>query len=101
MSPVLARKKPVEVWVMQWDGADDTGDAIQTWTGGRFEIIVPGTSADPLATAEVFDVLHSTWVLLRTGDWLIKGVQGEFYPCRDSVFAETYDLVGPVVAGAD
>lgn len=25
------------------------------------------------------------------GDWIIRGVQGEFYPCKPSIFAATYD----------
>lgn len=28
------------------------------------------------------------------GDWIIRGVQGEFYPCKESIFKETYDQVG-------
>ena len=27
------------------------------------------------------------------GDWIIKGVQGEFYPCKPDIFEETYELV--------
>jgi hypothetical protein len=27
------------------------------------------------------------------GDWLIKGVEGELYPCKDSVFQATYEAV--------
>ena len=27
------------------------------------------------------------------GDWIIKGVKGEFYPCRPDIFAETYEVV--------
>jgi hypothetical protein len=25
------------------------------------------------------------------GDWIIKGVKGEFYPCKPDIFAATYD----------
>jgi hypothetical protein len=25
------------------------------------------------------------------GDWIIRGVQGEFYPCKPDIFAETYE----------
>ena len=32
-------------------------------------------------------------MLLREGYWLIKGIQGEFYPCDPNVFAATYDPV--------
>ena len=27
------------------------------------------------------------------GDWIIKGVNGEFYPCKPDIFAKTYELV--------
>lgn len=40
---------------------------------------------------QVFDVLHQTWVLVHDGDWIIKGLKGEFYPCVDDVFRASYD----------
>lgn len=30
------------------------------------------------------------WMKGQPGDWLIKGVEGELYPCKDSVFRATY-----------
>jgi len=27
------------------------------------------------------------------GDWVIKGVSGEFYPCKPDIFEKTYELV--------
>ena len=32
--------------------------------------------------------------LASIGDYIIKGVQGEFYPCKPDIFEETYELVG-------
>jgi hypothetical protein len=32
-------------------------------------------------------------MLADVGDWVIKGVEGEFYPCKPSIFAATYDKV--------
>lgn len=29
----------------------------------------------------------------RDGDWIIKGVAGEFYPCKPGIFKETYEAV--------
>lgn len=29
----------------------------------------------------------------RKGDWLIRGIQGEFYPCKPDIFAATYEPV--------
>lgn len=31
------------------------------------------------------------------GDWIIRGVQGEFYPCKPHIFVETYEPVTPDV----
>lgn len=28
------------------------------------------------------------------GDWIIKGVKGEFYPCKPDIFEQTYESVG-------
>jgi hypothetical protein len=29
----------------------------------------------------------------REGDWIIKGIDGEFYPCKPDIFEKTYELV--------
>lgn len=30
-------------------------------------------------------------MIVRPGDWIIKGIKGEFYPCKPDIFAATYD----------
>ena len=32
-------------------------------------------------------------MIASPGDWIIKGVQGEFYPCKPDIFAQTYERV--------
>ena len=32
--------------------------------------------------------------ICRKGDYIIKGVQGEFYPCKPDIFNQTYEQVG-------
>lgn len=32
-------------------------------------------------------------MVAKTGDYIIKGVQGEFYPCKPEIFRETYEKV--------
>lgn len=32
-------------------------------------------------------------MLANTGDFIIKGLQGEFYPCKPDIFEKTYELV--------
>jgi len=32
-------------------------------------------------------------MIVQSGDWIIKGVKGEFYPCKPDIFAATYEEV--------
>lgn len=32
-------------------------------------------------------------VFARRGDWIIRGIKGEFYPCKPDIFEQTYELV--------
>ena len=87
------RKKPVVVEAVRWTG--DNVDAVYELAGcTHFDLLDEQQRRDcddPDATAAVFDKLHSTWVLVLDGQWIIKGVKGEFYPCADDVFRETYE----------
>lgn len=86
------RKKPIVIDAMQWTG--DNADSLRVFTDGRFTEVAPeDRTDDPDKDAAVLDNLHSTWVLMTRGDWVIRGVQGEFYPCVDTVFAATYEPV--------
>lgn len=87
------RKRPVTVEAVRWTG--DNAAELAEFTGSRFGVIDPEDRTDaPELTGQVFDVLHSTWVGMSTGQWVLKGVRGEFYPCDDAVLAETYDPAG-------
>jgi hypothetical protein len=88
------RKKPVEVDAVQWRG-DNTVE-VEALAGANFEAIDPANpwDDDPDATAAVRDDLHGgTWIPLYDGDWIVRGVRGEMYPVRGSVFAETYEVM--------
>lgn len=88
------QKKPVEVEAIRWTG--DNADELDKFTDGRFNMLDRedrDNADDPDWTAQVFDDLHSTWVGVYTGQWIIRGVKGEFYPCAPEVLAETYEEV--------
>lgn len=89
------RKKPLTVRAVQWTG-DNEAELI-AFTANRFMAVDPeDRTDDPDLTGAVFDVLHSTWVGVKTGQWVIEGVKGEFYPIDQGVLDETYE---PVEAG--
>lgn len=78
------RKRPVEVEAIQWNGANS--NEVYRFTDGQFDSDKPGV-------AQVYDYLHDTWVWLDQNDWIIRGVQGEFYPCKQDIFSLTYERV--------
>lgn len=89
-TPTRYRKRPIAIQAVQFDGTNT--DQIAEWTDGMFGSVYPDDRTDdPEIVATVFDQLHSTWVGVKKGDWIIRGIQGEFYPCDADVFAQTYE----------
>jgi hypothetical protein len=74
------RKKPIVIEAMQLTGEDWTWRTILNWVPEAFErqdgIIIPTLEGDHLA---------------QPGDWIIRGVAGEFYPCKPDIFEATYE----------
>ena len=90
------RKKPVVIEAIQWTG-DNEGEVQEFTEGARnfYARAAEDWAEDPEATAAVFDKLHSTWVLVYTGQHVIRGVKGEYYPIAADVLAETYEEIAP------
>lgn len=42
---------------------------------------------------KVFDYLHNVEIPYEAGDWIITGIKGERYACKDEVFKATYEAV--------
>lgn len=88
------RKKPVVIEAIQWTGdnlkevIEFTGwheSARKKWTWEEYEQIV---ARDGL---KIF-TLEGT-LTARPGDYIIRGIRGEFYPCRSDIFEEIYEPV--------
>jgi hypothetical protein len=77
------RKKPVVVEAMQYTGKRGNAAAIMAWAG------VDSISEDLTGGLEI-DTLEGT-MRANVNDWVIRGVKGEFYPCKPDVFAATYE----------
>lgn len=78
--PSKWRKKPVEIEAMQFKDEAD-GSVIAEWCGGSNEkapneIQIP--TLEGVMTASL-------------GDYIIRGVKGEFYPCKPEIFYATYE----------
>lgn len=86
------RKKAVLVEAMWYDGSMASFDEIWDWMGGDSgqNQGFKGKSDRP----QCFDIKTLEGKMTaHPGDWIIKGVAGEFYPCRRDIFESTYDEV--------
>ena len=79
----LYRKKPVVIEAVCWDGSQEAVEELGRLTGNAG-----------------FPVGHSGSIIIITlegemrampVDWIIKGVKGEFYPCKPDIFEATYE----------
>ncbi len=82
-------KKPITIVAEQFDGTELSADLIIDWItdnrGAAWKIHrVPGRTEFVIGTLEGN-------MEVSVGDYVIKGVKGEFYPCKPDIFAETYD----------
>lgn len=84
------RKLPIVITAVRWTG--DNADEVRAFASHKFDVVYPeDRTDDPDITAEILDDLHSTWVGVKDGQWIIRGVKGEFYPCDDEVLRATYE----------
>lgn len=80
------RKKPVIIEAVQWTGLNVK--EIQNFTQQDF-YRRNTTDADLIRIIDTLEGTHETTV----GDFIIKGVHGEFYPCKPDIFEKTYEEV--------
>jgi hypothetical protein len=80
------RKKPVAIEAVQFDGSPQTAQAVTEFAGKWAQ-----PHADGSLTIHTLEGPLSASV----GDWIIRGVKGEFYPCKPDIFAATYEPVEP------
>lgn len=79
------RKKPVVINAVQI--TNETFDAPHP-----NDDHIPGLIYDPVKRQVEIKTLEGT-MIGNLGDWIIKGVNGELYPCKPDIFEKTYDEV--------
>ena len=89
----IYRKKPITVEAVQFDGSTTMKYACEAWIAGKSD----APKSDDIQTLDC-----SKTVVIQTlegdmqaspGDYIIKGVCGEFYPCKPDIFKKTYEEV--------
>lgn len=103
--PQQYRKKPVVIEAMQFpnDGpgqhevsmwVETNGGKINLYDGAVEENVKTDTDANwrwKYGSIETLEGAHR----VNQWDWVIKGVKGEFYPCKPDIFEQTYEAVSP------
>jgi hypothetical protein len=83
------RKKPVIVEAMRY--SIDSRDKCIEFCGAVHTAIDDDGAEYELQNLRIVTLEGTMFVQL--GDWIIKGVKGEYYPCKHDIFIETYEPV--------
>lgn len=86
------RKKPVTIEAVQFDGLNPT--EIKDFVGENCEMEIYDNKVTPPVARIVIHTLEGDMEVSK-GDYVIKGVKGEFYQCKPDIFEQTYESVGP------
>lgn len=78
--PRYYRKKPVVIEAIQWNG--ENLQEILKWVGDK------AYYSDGLYIKTLEGDLKAS-----IGDFIIKGIKGEFYPCKPDIFEKTYEPI--------
>ena len=81
--PGTYRKKPLEISAVQWRG--DNLAELEAFAGKAVRMSPSGNGILEIST------MANGWVPSPIGEWLLRGVKGEFYPCADAVFRASYE----------
>ena len=98
------RKKPVIIEAIQWDGKNLVDVSAFLYNKTRKEALKEINSSDisckkwddyesiVIGEGLTIDTIEGR-MKADIGDYIIKGVNGEFYPCKPDIFAKTYEEV--------
>ena len=87
------RKKPVVIEAIQYDGTN--ANEIIEFCNGYATICHPNpfTYVDGSREEHITINTLEGHMKVSAGDFVIKGVSGEFYPCKPDIFEKTYEIV--------
>lgn len=87
------RKKPVVIEALQWNGKnfDELCNFMQEFHGHK--LAYEDAEEQSIKTGcYLINTLEGIMTVSKN-DWIIKGVNGEFYPCKPDIFDKTYEKI--------
>lgn len=93
MNVLRFRKKPVVIEALQY--TPESREAVIEWCGARYRFM----DDDGCLQEWTYLGIQTLEGEMKAcpGDWIIKGVKGEFYPCKPDIFEATYEPVGATI----
>lgn len=89
----MFRKKPVTIEALRFLGPWESAKPILNWIEDNKPIDRSGPRwADRDGGVLFINTLEGE-MTAKAGDWIIRGIKGEFYPCKPDIFAATYEEV--------
>ena len=83
------RKKPVVIEAVRWTGKNSVDEVGEFLNGVEDVLFHNPYDKDGFIT---IPTLEGT-MTVSPGDWIIRGVKGEYYPCKPDIFEATYEEV--------
>ena len=80
-------KKPVVIEAVQWTDTKESGNAIVDLIGESKTWSIDYSAKPPTIKIPTLEGTMTASI----GDWIIKGINGEFYPCKPEIFEKTYE----------
>jgi hypothetical protein len=85
---LTVRKKPVVVEAIFWDGKVSTMQELESMGMKYGACMQQGSKVHCLTITTLEGEMKA-----EIGDWIIKGIKGEFYPCKPDIFHQSYEVV--------
>ncbi len=85
------RKKPVVVKAIRWTG-EDIDEVIAFAEGSRITFCDDAGVVGLVKPCLLIPTLEGV-MTAQPGDYIIRGVAGEYYPCKPDIFEQTYEAV--------
>lgn len=82
------RKKPIEIQAIQWDGSEEM--AVKIASNDDFEGMIDFSSGE--FGGFYIDTLEGR-MHVSPNDYVIRGIKGEYYPCKADIFELTYEQI--------
>jgi hypothetical protein len=83
------RKKPVEIEAIKWEGSEQSVHDVMAFCNSDDVFYVSGPGDAHSIEIQTLEGRMTA----SEGDWIIRGVKGELYPCKPDIFAATYEPV--------